>query len=208
MTTEHASVPARAPGWAALAELQPPADPVDDGLIEAATDLVPGGALELGCGSGQDGVWLAGLGWNVTAVDPDPEAVERARAAAARAGVTIAFHLADLASWRPASRFDLVVLTYALPARGHGRSRTLEMAAAAVAPGGRILVTELDISLAREGRMAEKHLVSRDELERHLDGFRILRSSTRLTKRPHGYEELVLPVVSVVASRRTDLRTL
>ena len=157
---------------------------------------------------GQDAIWLAQGGWNVTAVDGSSGSVTEARMAAAAAGVTIAFHVAELASWRPASRYDLVVLTDSLPERGKGRSRTLEMAAAAVAPGGTILVSDLDVSLGREGWMAEKHLVSREELERHLDGFRILRSTTRVARRPHGYEELVLPVAHVVARRRTDLRTL
>ena len=189
----------RAPvsGWS---ELPGTVVPVDPALIEVAADLVPGKALELGCGSGQDAIWLAQGGWNVTAVDGSSGSVTEARMAAAAAGVTIAFHVAELASWRPASRYDLVVLTYSLPARGKGRSRTLEMAAAAVAPGGTILVTDLDVSLGREGWMAEKHLVSREELERHLDGFRILRSATRVARRPHGYEELVLPVAHVVAT--------
>ena len=56
--------------------------------------------------------------------------------------------------------------------------------------------------------MAEKHLVSREELERHLDGFRVHRSVTRSARHRHGYDERFLPVASVVATRRTDLRTL
>jgi 2-polyprenyl-3-methyl-5-hydroxy-6-metoxy-1,4-benzoquinol methylase len=200
----------RAPDWADTTVAPGPerTPAVDPALVELAADLAPGSALDLGCGTGADSIWLAKLGWDVTAVDASSEAVDLARTTADAAGLTIAFHVADLASWRPTARFDLVVLTDALPARGQGRSRTLEMAAAAVAPGGRILVTDLDVILGREGWMAEKHLVSREELERHLDGFRILRSSTRLAKRRHGYEELALPVASVVASRRTDLRSI
>ncbi|MFF0003527.1 class I SAM-dependent methyltransferase [Streptomyces tibetensis] len=53
------------------------ARPADDGprpnarLTEAVTDLglAPGDALDLGCGEGGDGLWLAGRGWHVTAVD-------------------------------------------------------------------------------------------------------------------------------------------
>ena len=47
--------------------------------------------------------------------------------------------MTDLATWTPRSRYDLVFCTFALPARGMGRSRMLETAAAAVAPGGTIL---------------------------------------------------------------------
>jgi hypothetical protein len=82
------------------------------------------------------------------------------------------------------------------------------MAAEAVAPGGTILVRELDIALAREGRMAEKYLVSLEEIERHLDGFRITTATARVARHHHGYEELILPVATVIATRRTDLRSL
>ena len=201
MTSEHVparpserglaspAAPARALGWvtapewtapavsavdrAPLASPEPPRAPVDEGLIEVAADLPPGKALDLGCGSGQNAIWLAERGWVVTAVDLSAGALAEARSAAAAAGVTIVWELADITAWRPVSRYDLVVSTFALPPRGMGRSRMLEMAAAAVAPGGSILVSEFDVALAREGRMAEKHLVSTEEVERHLDGFRV-----------------------------------
>jgi trans-aconitate methyltransferase len=194
--------------WTPTGLPEPAADPVDETLIDLAAEMPPGKALDLGCGSGQNAVWLAQRGWVVTAVDSSPDAIEETRAAAARAGVSVVGIVADATAWRPTSRYDLVLSTFALPPRGMGRSRLLEMAAASVAPGGAIIVRELDAALAREGRMPEKYLVSREELERHLDGFRIQRSHTRLTRRPHGYEEIVVPVATVVGLRRTDLRSL
>jgi len=209
MTTEQSHSPAHsADWWSALATLQRPRTPVDDVLMAVAADLPPGKALDLGCGEGQNSVWLAQRGWLVTAVDVSPGTVTEARDAAAEADAAIVFEVADVTAWRPASRFDLVISTFALPARGMGRGRMLDMAAAAVAPGGTILVREFDIALAREGRMAEKYLVSLEELERHLDGFRVTRADTRVTRHRHGYEELVLPVATVIANRRTDLRSL
>ncbi len=215
--------PARALGWvtapewtasaastierAPLATLETPRTPVDEGLIEVAADLPPGKALDLGCGSGQNAIWLAERGWVVTAVDLSAGALAEARGTAAATGVTIVWELADITAWLPASRYDLVVSTFALPPRGMGRGRMLDMAAAAVAPGGSILVSEFDVALAREGRMAEKYLVSTEEVERHLDGFRVNRSRTRLARHRHGYEEIVVPVATVVATRRTDLRS-
>ena len=82
-----------------------------------------------------------------------------------------------------------------------------DMAASAVAPGGTILLTEFDISLHLQGWMAEKYLVSTEELERHLAGFRVERSAVRMARHRHGYEERVLPVANVIATRRTDLRS-
>jgi SAM-dependent methyltransferase len=48
----------------------------------------PGRLLEIGCGRGDLGSWLVGLGWSVTGVEPSPEAcaVARSRGIDARAG--------------------------------------------------------------------------------------------------------------------------
>jgi SAM-dependent methyltransferase len=220
MATEQVHVPAHAsdwatptatapaPTWAPAPALEQPRTPVDEGLIEIASEMAPGKALDLGCGAGQDSIWLAQRGWIVTAVDSAAGAIAEARERASAAGVerTIVFVVADLGGWTPASRYDLVFCTFSLPARGMGRSRMLETAAAAVAPGGTILLTDFDASLGREGWMAEKHLVSVEELERHLGGFRVERAGVRRARHRHGYEERILPVAHVVATRRTDLR--
>jgi SAM-dependent methyltransferase len=200
---------APAPDWAAVAMPERARPAVNEGLVELASDMQPGKALDLGCGEGQNSIWLAQRGWVVTAVDASASVIDDARDMAAASGVdgTIVFEVADIGAWRPVSRYDLVSCAFSLPARGMGRSRMLDMAAAAVAPGGTILLTEFDISLRREGWMAEKYLVSIDELERHLSGFRIERSSVRLARHRHGFEERVLPVAGVIATRRTDLRT-
>ncbi|MEX1294534.1 MAG: class I SAM-dependent methyltransferase [Candidatus Limnocylindrales bacterium] len=224
MATEHVHVPAHAsdwatpnpntappsPAWVPAPAFEPPRTPADEGLVEIAASMTPGKALDLGCGAGENAVWLAERGWIVNAVDASAGAIEEARGLAAAAGVgrTIVFATVDIARWTPVSRYDLVFCNFALPARGMGRSRALETAAAAVAPGGTILITEFDASLQRDGSMPEKYLVSVDELERHLGGFRIERSGVRRARHRHGYEERVLPVAHVVATRRTDLRSL
>jgi len=220
MATEHVHVPAHAsdwasptaapaPDWPSAPALEKPRTPVNEGLIEIAAEMPPGKALDLGCGEGQNSIWLAQRGWIVNAVDMSRSIIEEARDQAAAVGVdrTVVFRDADIATWSPISRYDLVFCTFALPARGMGRSRMLDMAAAAVAPGGTILLIEFDISLRREGWMAEKYLVSLEELERHLAGFRVDRAQVRRARHRHGYEERVLPVADVVATRRTDLRT-
>lgn len=221
MATEHVTVPARASDWAvpapapaspppAAPAFERPRTPVNEGLIAVASAMVPGKALDLGCGEGQNAIWLAERGWIVKAVDMSPGAIADARDHANGAGVArgILFEVADLAEWSPVSRYDLVFCAFALPARGMGRSRMLDMAAAAVAPGGTILLTDFDSSLRREGWMAEKYLVSVEELERHLSGFRLEQAGVRVARHRHGYEERLLPVANVVATRRTDLRTL
>ena len=49
----------------------------------------PGRALDIGCGTGRDAVYLAERGWSVTGVDSIARALERARERAARAGVEV-----------------------------------------------------------------------------------------------------------------------
>jgi SAM-dependent methyltransferase len=53
-------------------------------------------ALELGCGTGTNSVWLAQQGFEVTAVDVAPLAVEHAEKRARTAGVEVQFVVADV----------------------------------------------------------------------------------------------------------------
>lgn len=56
-------------------------------LVEGPSALAPGRALDLGCGTGTDTVYLSRHGWDVTAVDMVPKALARARRKAAAADV-------------------------------------------------------------------------------------------------------------------------
>ncbi len=111
-------------------------------LVREVTGLVPGRALDLGCGEGGDAVWLARQGWRVTAVDISAVALERAAGHAEEAGVAeaITFERHDLAGSFPDGEFELVSAQF-LHSRGDmPRERILRRAAAAVVPGGVLLV--------------------------------------------------------------------
>jgi SAM-dependent methyltransferase len=58
--------------------------------------LPPTTAIELGCGTGTNAVWLAQQGWQVTALDVSATALQRARQRAAEAGVEVDLRQADL----------------------------------------------------------------------------------------------------------------
>lgn len=58
--------------------------------------IAPCCAFELGCGTGTNAVALAQRGFEVTAADFSPMAIENARALAAAAGVPVRFAAADL----------------------------------------------------------------------------------------------------------------
>jgi SAM-dependent methyltransferase len=55
-----------------------------------------GRALDIGCGTGRDAVYLAGRGWSVTGVDSVAQALERARERAARADVEVRWVKGDV----------------------------------------------------------------------------------------------------------------
>ncbi|WP_300680300.1 class I SAM-dependent methyltransferase [Nocardioides sp.] len=102
--------------------------------------IAPGTALDLGCGEGGDSVWLARHGWTVTGVDLSATAIARARAEAERLGFAIDFRTVDLAQWQPETAYDLVSAAFLHSPVAFGRTAALQRAAAAVAPGGHLLV--------------------------------------------------------------------
>jgi SAM-dependent methyltransferase len=112
-------------------------------LVAEVADLPPGQALDLGCGEGDDALWLAGRGWLVTAVDISRVALERAAAVAGEAKVS--WTHADLSTFTPpAGAFDLVSAMY--PAFPHTAERMVHSMLAAVAPGGTLLVGGHDLT--------------------------------------------------------------
>lgn len=86
-------------------------------FIAEVADLAAGRALDVGCGEGADAIWLAELGWTVTAIDISRVAIDRAREAARVAGLSVEWIIGDaLKTAFPARAFDLVSLQYpALP---------------------------------------------------------------------------------------------
>src|SRR5690606_2327176 len=86
-------------------------------LLAQVTSLRPGRALDAGCGHGAETLWLAGHGWEVTAVDFSASALTHARSTAEALGPQIATRITwvegDLAVWAPPrGHFDLVVCLY------------------------------------------------------------------------------------------------
>jgi SAM-dependent methyltransferase len=113
-------------------------------LVAETADLAAGAALDVGCGEGGDALWLASRGWKVTAVDFSTTALERGAEHADALGAEVAGRVhwlhADLTSWAPTEgRFDLVSAQFMhLPAAQ--RQALFVRLAAAVAPGGTLLI--------------------------------------------------------------------
>lgn len=111
-------------------------------LVELASTLTPGTALDVGCGEGGDVVWLAQQGWHATGADFSRNGLARAARHAEQAGV------ADRVDWwqvdarrfdAQGRTFDLVTSHYLHPPDG-GMVEVTRRLATAVAPGGHLLV--------------------------------------------------------------------
>ena len=107
--------------------------------------LGPGArALELGCGEGQNSVWLAKRGVACDACDVSAAQLARARALAAREGAAVSFRRRSLEAFAaappPAAPYDLVHSSHALEFVQDPAAVVRAMAAAAK-PGGTVLVS-------------------------------------------------------------------
>jgi SAM-dependent methyltransferase len=109
-------------------------------LLRQVGDLAPGTALDAGCGAGAEAIWLAARGWQVTAADIATAALAHAAERAAAAGVAgrVRWVEADLSTWRPDTRYDLVTTHYAHPATP--QLDFYDRIADWVAPGGTLLI--------------------------------------------------------------------
>ncbi len=120
-------------------------------VAEELSGLPPGPALDLAAGEGRNAVWLAGRGWQVTAVDFSGVALAKARRLASDHGVTVEWVQADLDDYRPApSAYQLVVVAY-LHLEAQRRAAVLRRAAAALAPDGTFFVVGHDLDNLSDG---------------------------------------------------------
>jgi len=179
-------------------------------------DTPPGRALDLGAGEGRTALWLAGRGWSVTAVDFSDVALERGRRRVEEAGAggAVEWVCADLTDYQPrGADFDLVLLLFVhLPPAD--RRRLLGLAAAALAPGGIVLVVGYDVSHATEGQGGPRDpaiLFSPEDIVADLDGL-VVERAERLyigdavdtvvrASRPSGEVRASRPLNEVRASR-------
>lgn len=113
-------------------------------LTGLAAGWQPGRSLDLGCGEGDDVLWLASRGWRAMGVDVSPTAVARLRARAAERGLTqVEGGVVDLATQPlPRGPFDLVTSFFVHGGPSEGSlllEDVLVRVAARVAARGRLL---------------------------------------------------------------------
>lgn len=170
-------------------------------LLAEVGALRPGRALDAGCGHGAETSWLAGHGWQVTAVDFSPSALAHARSTAEALGADLAARISwvegDLGHWAPPERaFDLVVCLYV-----HIAGSVEEMVrrmASGVAPGGTLFMLghrPIDPATGQETAAAKQVQVSIEAAVASLDAGEwqlAIAEERRRTSGPSGVDAVIL----------------
>jgi tellurite methyltransferase len=137
-------------------------------IVATAAGLVPGKALDLACGTGRNALWLAEYGWEVTAVDGAPSAIEILRTRARERGLKINAVVADLEKGDfeiEPSYWDLIAICYYL------QRNLFEPALRGIAPGG-ILISIVHVNEPPEADSPFR--LRPGELEQYFAGWQIL----------------------------------
>lgn len=81
-------------------------------IAQVISPLKSGTAIDLAAGEGRNALWLASLGWNVTAVDFSAAGLAIGRQRASIASLDLHWVTADATDWVSPTPVDLVVIAY------------------------------------------------------------------------------------------------
>lgn len=128
-------------------------DQPNDFLQAACSSMAPGDALTLCEGEGRNAVYLAKLGFRVTAVDFSEVGLRKANELAAAHGVAVTTLFADLADFDPGiGKWDLVVAIFAQPPSAT-RQRIYGRLQHCLRPGGAfVLETKVEVGATAQDR--------------------------------------------------------
>ena len=175
-------------------------------VVEELAGETPGRALDLGSGEGRNAIWLAGQGWQVTAVDFSSVGLAKAAKLAAARGVAVSWEHADLRQYHPApGAYDLVLLAYIHLPPGEFAA-VLATAASALAPGGTLLVVGHDVANLSEGYGGPQDpeiLHRADDIVSALPGLAIRRSG-QARRLVHAADGDQIAIDTVVRAQRPD----
>jgi SAM-dependent methyltransferase len=148
-------------------------------LVAEVSDMPPGRAIDIGAGEGRNALWLAEQGWEVTAVDFSNVAIDKGRQIAEHRGLDLDWVVADLRDYVPPERsFDLVIEFY-IQLASPLREEIWRRAAAAVAPGGTLLVVGHDLANLEHGYGGPQNpiaLFTPDDVVETIDGLDVVKA--------------------------------
>jgi SAM-dependent methyltransferase len=139
-----------------------------------AADLPPGRALDLGAGEGRNARWLAGRGWQVTAVDFSAVALDKGRSLAGPGDRVEWVHADVLSHDAGDGTRDLALLAY-LQLEPDQRRTAVRRAFSALRVGGTFLLVAHDATNLAEGTGGPQDpavLCTAEEVLADLDGER------------------------------------
>jgi ubiquinone/menaquinone biosynthesis C-methylase UbiE len=148
-------------------------------------DAVPGRGLDLAAGEGRNAIWLASLGWKMTAVDFSEVAIERGSARA----TDVDFEVADVLEWEPDTSFDLILIAY-LHLQSAEYEKVVHRAKEWLEPGGELFMIGHDVSNIEHGWGGPQYpeiLWDVDEMIGWMEGLTIIEG--QVVRRPVETEE-------------------
>ena len=152
-------------------------------FLTAQARHLPAGAdvLCVADGEGRNSTWLAAQGHRVTAFDPAPTALAKARQLAEARGVSVALHEAGVEDWdwAPAAR-DAVVAIFIQFAPPDLRDRLFAWMARTLRPGGVLLLhgyAPRQVGYGTGGPPAAENMYTPEMLHAAFPGWHVLRAA-------------------------------
>ena len=131
-------------------------------------------------GEGRNSVYLAGLGYQVTAFDVSPVGIDKARKLARTRGVTVDFRVSSIEDWDWSRSFDAVVGIFIQFVGPEERARLLADMGRAVTPGGLLLLhgyAPRQVDNGTGGPPHPENMYTEDMLAAAFRGWEVLRSA-------------------------------
>jgi tellurite methyltransferase len=135
--------------------------------LDLLNDLLPVSrrALDIACGEGRNGIFLAQNGFEVTAVDISQCGIEKGASRAAELGVRMNFVQADLETFWPQQTYDLIInFNFLL-------RPLIPVMVESLAPNGVIVMETIMNTPSLQGRHTKSFLLHQGELETLFSGF-------------------------------------
>ncbi|SPH17021.1 tRNA (cmo5U34)-methyltransferase [Defluviimonas aquaemixtae] len=149
-------------------------------LLRAAPWLKAGeSVLCIADGEGRNSVWLAGQGLRVTAFDPAPNAVAKARRLAGARGVAVDFHIDDLEGWDWSAAHDVVAGIFIQFVGPEERAVLFRRIDGALRPGGLLLLhgyAPRQVEYGTGGPPYRENMYTLDLLHQAFAGYEMLRA--------------------------------
>lgn len=97
-------------------------NPAHSEIVQACETIKPGDALEMGCSGGRNALYLSQLGFNVTAIDANPNAINTLQTIIAQEGITnIEPRIHDINEAELGATYDFIACTVTLMFLDPGR---------------------------------------------------------------------------------------